>query len=175
MTEDEYKTPVGGAEDDQEGTSRRGFLTKSLTISLVGLTAAAGICLCGVSGCQHRKANTPVIALEYIHVTRGRISVDIAKIEPLTKIGGSAKIVLPHMNDQILIARYSPDGYAALSNRCTHRGAEVEYVPKDKVLRCVNYGHSVYRLNGEVIRGPAPRPLRAYRTLLFRGQLEVFL
>ncbi|MCD6497947.1 MAG: Rieske (2Fe-2S) protein [Deltaproteobacteria bacterium] len=175
MTEDAHKIPVSGAEDDTEGTSRRGFLTQSLTISLIGLTAAAGVCLCGVSGCQHRKANTPVIALEHIHVMRGRLSLDIGKIGPLTKVGGSAKVVLPHMNDQILIARYASDGYAALSNRCTHRGAEVEYVPKDQVLRCVNYGHSVYRLNGSVFRGPAPRPLRVYRTLLFGGNLEVFL
>ena len=162
---------------DEKGRAeptRRRFLRDGVAFGLFGLTAVAGICLCQ-GGCRQRKAHTPVIPAQLVTVTRGKLTIQVSKVEPLRKVGGSAKVVHPDLPHEILIARPSQDRYVAVSDRCTHRGAEVEYDPTHRCFVCVNYGHSVFSLTGTVLRGPAPRPLPTYRTLLAGDNLEVFL
>ncbi len=164
-------------EDKKENAkepSRRQFLREGVAVGFLGLTAVAGICLCQ-GGCKQRRAHTPVIPAALVQVSRGKISIQVAKVEPLQKVGGSAKVVHPALPQEILIARPTELRYVAVSDRCTHRGAEVEYDPGHRHFVCVNYGHSVYSLTGTVLRGPAPRPLPTYKTLLAGEVLEVFL
>lgn len=102
--------------------------------------------------------------------------MDVQKVPALEKVGGSAKVVNEDLKNQILVVHMDVNRYVAMSNRCTHRGGEVEYRSKDKTLICANNcGRSVFRINGEVIRGPAPKPLETYKVLFFEGKLEVFL
>lgn len=54
-----------------------------------------------------------------------------------------------------------PDGtHAAVLTRCTHRGCQVE--PAGDRLACPCHG-SEYRFTGEVLQGPAERPLQRYK------------
>ena len=50
------------------------------------------------------------------------------------------------------------DGFRALSSVCTHLGCITRYQPDDGVIACPCHG-SRFSLDGEVIAGPAPRPL----------------
>lgn len=143
-------------------------------MSVVSLTAAAGVCLCCLGGCKKNKADTPVISEKYMELIDGRISLEVQRIEPLQEVGGAAKVVHPKLDGEILVIRAAKHRYVALSNRCTHRGGEVSYDGKKKRLVCGNYGHSVFRLNGQVVNGPANRALKSYRTLVFQGKLEIF-
>lgn len=53
-----------------------------------------------------------------------------------------------------------PDGnHAAVLTRCTHRGCQVE--PSGDRLACPCHG-SEYRFTGEVLNGPAERPLERF-------------
>ena len=65
--------------------------------------------------------------------------------------------------------------YLALAGLCTHRGKPLVYHHASHELRCVNFGHSRFGLDGMPIQGPAKRPLKVYRTLYLGGTLEVFL
>ena len=58
---------------------------------------------------------------------------------------------------RVIVARKS-DGFRALSSVCTHRGCITRYQPDAEVIACPCHG-SRFSLDGEVIGGPAPRPL----------------
>jgi cytochrome b6-f complex iron-sulfur subunit len=50
------------------------------------------------------------------------------------------------------------DGFRALSSVCPHLGCIARYRPDEKVIACPCHG-SRFNLDGDVIAGPAPRPL----------------
>lgn len=153
--------------------SRRGFLDSVLSVSVIGLTAA-GLCLCTLTGCV-KKDRTPEISAKWLQIKRDRVVVSVSKVSALRNVGGSAKFRHPNKGIRVIIVHPEPERYAALSDRCTHRGKPLEYDHKARRLRCINRGHSEFALNGAVLKGPAPRPLRVFRTLLLAQTLEVFL
>ncbi len=172
---DREETNLHPGEDAAEETSRRGFLRGGVALGLLGLTAVAGVCLCSMGGCKRNQVKIPVVAAEAITLGHGKVSIDLNRVEPLQKVGGAARLRHPRISDELLIARYEANAFAAVSDHCTHRGGQIVYRPRDHLFVCSNYGHSVFRLSGQVIRGPAPRPLPAYRTLLVGNTLEVFI
>lgn len=50
------------------------------------------------------------------------------------------------------------DGFRALSSVCTHLGCITRYQPDENIITCPCHG-SRFTLDGDVIAGPAPRPL----------------
>lgn len=57
------------------------------------------------------------------------------------------------------------DGFRALSSVCTHLGCIARYQPDANQITCPCHG-SRFELDGEVLAGPAPRPLRWLQMLL---------
>jgi len=53
----------------------------------------------------------------------------------------------------------APGGFRAFSSVCTHLGCITRYQPDRNLIACPCHG-SRFALDGEVIAGPAPRPLR---------------
>ncbi len=51
------------------------------------------------------------------------------------------------------------DGFRALSMVCTHLGCITRYQPDKNLIACPCHG-SRFAMDGEVVHGPAPRPLR---------------
>jgi nitrite reductase/ring-hydroxylating ferredoxin subunit len=149
-------------------------MASGLALSVMGITAAAGVCLCCIGACRKKKADTPVVAQKHFALLDGRISIDVENVAPLRSVGGSVKVAHPKLKEAILIIRSAKHRYEAVSVVCTHRGGEISFDKKKKRLVCGNYGHSVFRLTGQVVRGPANRPLKTYRTLIFGGKLEIF-
>lgn len=67
----------------------------------------------------------------------------------------------------------SPDGFRALSSVCTHLGCITRYQPDQRVIACPCHG-SRFSLDGEVLAGPAPRPLPQFQMALTTdGEIEV--
>lgn len=153
--------------------SRRGFLDTALSVSVIGLTAA-GLCLCTLTGCV-KKDRTPEIPAKWLQVKKDRVVILVGKVSALRNVGGSAKFTHPKNRTRVIVVHPEPGRYAALSDRCTHRGRPLEYNGKTRRLRCINRGHSEFGLDGAVLKGPAPKPLRVFRTLLLAQTLEVFL
>jgi len=68
---------------------------------------------------------------------------------------------------------HSQDGFRALSSVCTHLGCVTRYEPGRRTIACPCHG-SRFSLEGEVIAGPAPRPLLTFQmTLAPKGEIEV--
>jgi cytochrome b6-f complex iron-sulfur subunit len=68
---------------------------------------------------------------------------------------------------------HAPEGFRALSSVCTHLGCVTRYQPGKDLIACPCHG-SRYSLDGEVLAGPAPRPLPTFQmTLSPKGEIEV--
>jgi cytochrome b6-f complex iron-sulfur subunit len=68
---------------------------------------------------------------------------------------------------------HAPEGFRALSAVCTHLGCVTRYQPGKDIIACPCHG-SRYALDGEVLAGPAPRPLPTFQMALStRGDIEV--
>lgn len=57
------------------------------------------------------------------------------------------------------------DGFHALSTVCTHLGCLVQWVPDSRQLACPCH-RATYDLEGNVLEGPPPRPLRTFAVVL---------
>lgn len=68
---------------------------------------------------------------------------------------------------------HRPDGFRALSSVCTHLGCITRYQAGEGIIACPCHG-SRFDLDGEVLSGPAPRPLHWLEMgLSSRGEIEV--
>ncbi len=97
-----------------------------------------------------------------------RLSIDLDQVPKLKEIGGHITIRL--MNQDVLLLRDSEKSLRIINARCTHKGCTVKYSEKDNRLECPCHG-SQYDLNGNVLRGPAPRPLTTYSGEIEGGQI----
>jgi cytochrome b6-f complex iron-sulfur subunit len=66
----------------------------------------------------------------------------------------------------------SQDGLLALYQKCTHLGCAVPWVETEGQFHCPCHG-SLFNRNGEVIGGPAPRPLDIFPVTVKSGEVWV--
>ncbi len=67
---------------------------------------------------------------------------------------------------------HQPGGFLALSQQCTHNKCNVDFLPERGVIFCPCHS-SQFDLNGNVLAGPAPRPLDRFATTIRDGQVLV--
>jgi Rieske Fe-S protein len=127
--------------------SRRSFLGTS---ALVVLPA-----ICG--GCTDD--TPPPVSLPA--VTNNTIVLPFADFSALTKTGGSIVGQAKGYANPIVVARVRDDSISALDAICTHMRCTVSYNALNVELDCPCHG-STYEVDGTVIGGPAPRPLRVF-------------
>jgi cytochrome b6-f complex iron-sulfur subunit len=84
-------------------------------------------------------------------------------------VGGSVRRVLAGQG--VLIVR-TRTGFAGLSLNCTHKGCNVEWDEEKKVVLCPCHG-GVFDLQGNVLSGPPPRPLKRYRIKILDNKVYV--
>ncbi len=145
---------------DTGKVSRREFLATS---------AAAGACLCGLTGCNlllPQTGDTPLIqppAYEIVEANgKVDIVIDIGKTPDLLKEGCAVKIIDKRINDRIIVANTGKNGFTALSISCTHNGAEVEYKNDLKKFICVSFNHAEFSPDGRSIDGMKLKTLTSY-------------
>ncbi len=81
----------------------------------------------------------------------------------------SARLLAEH---QLWVLR-TPEGFVALSAVCTHLGCKLRHVPGVEQFRCMCHG-SYFSGDGDVVRGPATRPMeRVHIRLTPGGELRV--
>jgi len=78
--------------------------------------------------------------------------------------------------NRILAGRFyisrTEDGVIAMWQKCTHLGCAVPWVPEEDQFHCPCHG-SLYNHVGEVIGGPAPRPLDYFPLDISSGEVWV--
>ncbi len=60
----------------------------------------------------------------------------------------------------------------ALDSTCTHLGCRTRYNPESQLIECPCHG-GVYDVNGQVVSGPPPAPLRTMTTRVDDGKVMV--
>ena len=70
------------------------------------------------------------------------------------------------------VSRVGPEGVLVMSWRCTHLGCTVPWVTAEGKFDCPCHG-SIYNEKGEVLAGPAPRPLDLYPAEIVNNELIV--
>jgi cytochrome b6-f complex iron-sulfur subunit len=109
----------------------------------------------GVSACAMAAGGTGLLSIDFL---RPR-----ALFEPPTRFSlgppdaMDVGAVVTDEDHRVIVARLK-DGFRALSSVCTHLGCITRYQPDAEVIACPCHG-SRFSLEGEVIAGPAPRPL----------------
>jgi Rieske Fe-S protein len=72
--------------------------------------------------------------------------------------------------DPLIVLRVDEDDFRAFSATCTHLDCIVEYQKDERRIWC-NCHNGMYDLSGQVVSGPPPRPLQAFRVdLVSRGR-----
>lgn len=70
------------------------------------------------------------------------------------------------------VSRVGPEGVLVMAWKCPHLGCTVPWVESEGKFDCPCHG-SIYNTKGEVLGGPAPRPLDLYPAEIVNNQLIV--
>jgi Rieske Fe-S protein len=136
---------------------------------------AGGGCLCAASAPRSTCCITPDIEPESVAFSQGCILIDLDKAPSLAETGASATLIVPERNLDLIVVRPDRHRYCALSGLCTHFPRPLTYVPARRVLQCNNFNHSIFDLAGNVVKGPASRPIRAFPVTIERNALKISL
>jgi Rieske Fe-S protein len=131
----------------------------------------------GVAGCGLLAASCASLVTHAVTPVGGVVRLDPRALPDLAKAGGALKIQPTGHPEPIYVLRADDAGgkpvFNAVSPICTHQGCTVEAQGAQLVCPC--HG-STYSRTGEVLRGPAARPLRAYQTVTAAdGSIEIRL
>ena len=138
---------------------RRNFLTTSCKICLLG---AAGASIVALSGCG---AAYPVFKTT---VLDKKISIPL---EIFTT--NNLQIVRPKGWYYDIAVQKTNSGYTALLLQCTHQENQLEINGKNG-YSCSLHG-SVFSKEGKVMKGPAEKDLKSYKTLVDDNKLIIML
>jgi menaquinol-cytochrome c reductase iron-sulfur subunit len=86
-----------------------------------------------------------------------------------TKVNGWEKTVNSY---GVYILRHEDGSILALSNRCTHLSCRVNWKTETSVYQCPCHD-ALFGIDGEIIKGPQPRPLDEYETKIEENNLFI--
>jgi cytochrome b6-f complex iron-sulfur subunit len=141
-------------QDSQRGITRRAFLNWAWAASLVGLFGQAGGALLGFLKPR----------IEAGAFGGKMIAGQVDEFEPGT--------VNHIQSGRFFLSRLDDGGFLALWHRCTHLGCTVPWREEEGRFNCPCHS-SIFNVVGEVISGPAPRPMDIFPIEMSDGQLLV--
>ena len=111
------------------------------------------------------------VALLLPRVALGKkLAIKLDKLPALAKTGGwVAKKIL---GQPVLFVRVDNETVRAVDPTCTHKKCAVTFNPQDRRFHCGCH-KSAYDLDGKVLGGPAPAPLRRYRAKLAKDRVLI--
>jgi nitrite reductase/ring-hydroxylating ferredoxin subunit len=82
------------------------------------------------------------------------------------------QLMLVHIGDQRIAVGRCGDGLVAFSDHCTHRGGSLsDGALVGCTVQCPWHGSQLDVHNGQVVAGPAPRPIQTYALEVRAGQV----
>ena len=153
----------------EEGTrTRRGFLKMSATVLGSVIAVAIGIPLIGtLAGTIYR--------MKKLHWT-GVAEVASLPLEQPVKLSWIDQKVDEFIRERVerdvWAVKHSPAEVTAYSPICPHLGCRYNWHPDKHKFICPCHG-SVFSITGEVLGGPAPRPLDTLPKKIENGELSV--
>ena len=86
-----------------------------------------------------------------------KLAININRLEKLKKVGGS--VLLKIKGQPVLFVRENKEVVRGVDPTCTHQQCTVDYDEGKNIFICPCHG-SRYDLEGNVLKGPAEKPLR---------------
>jgi nitrite reductase/ring-hydroxylating ferredoxin subunit len=139
---------------------RRNFLKEAIAF------VAGGTLVSTFGGCSTG------LASYFVRTEGNTLHLSVNEFPQLRDVGGAIEIEFMEVPGHLVVVRTGPDSFAALSPRCTHLGCTVRKEPS--FFRCPCHG-STYTLEGEVVRGPAEKPLTRYEVRLVEDKITIAL
>lgn len=140
--------------DDQGGISRRQFLGYAWAISLLGLTGQAAAAL-----------------LDFFRprLEPGAFGGDVRA----GKVAEFAPGTVSHVQKgRFYISRLEDGSMLAMWHQCTHLGCTVPWREDEGQFHCPCHS-SIFNTRGEVVSGPAPRPLDLFPIAIIDDEVVV--
>ena len=127
--------------------TRRDFLKR--------VAIAAGGAVVGLSEAGCISSVAPVVRAQ---VNANLLRIETARPE-LANVGDGIQLDADALEYPVFLIKVSNDRFVALSTECAHLGCTVKKRPS--VIRCSCHG-SAYDFEGNVLQGPAERPLERF-------------
>ena len=145
---------ISSQESKKKGSTRREFLGLGLAASLVVLAGQASAALFSFFKPRFKPGSFGAV------VVAGQVD----EFEP-----GTVSYV---RGGRCYISRLEDGGFLALWQRCTHLGCTVPWLEEEDRFNCPCHS-SIFNVVGEVLTGPAPRPLDLFSIEIVEGQILV--
>lgn len=146
-----------------DGCSRRSLL-KGL-----GVAAAAAL-VPGAAGCMQQGGSDLPNATTTSCGTATCIDLSASANSALTAVGGA--LLVDVGSDTVMVIRTSETAVVALSAICTHAGCSMNFDSSQNLLVCPCHG-SQFNESGNVVTGPARRPVKVYSATLASNIITV--
>ncbi len=104
----------------------------------------------------------------------GGLAERVLAVGPLAELPVGRARFVRHGREPIWVVRTAEDTLVGLSAVCTHLRCILDWSDEEEMLRCPCH-EGAFDLNGNVLRGPPPRPLGRYRVEVQLGQIYVYL
>jgi len=101
-----------------------------------------------------------------------KIAIGLDKLSKLKTVGSSMTIKLK--GKMVMFVRDSEESVRGIDPTCTHEKCTVEYKTERRRIECPCHG-SMFDLEGNVLKGPAEKPLSLYETSLQDGRVVIDL
>jgi nitrite reductase/ring-hydroxylating ferredoxin subunit len=106
--------------------------------------------------------------------SQGKLEIDLGKARELADRDGAIRLEGKGLRTRILVFHGNDGKYHALTNKCTHIGGRrVDPVAGSQALQCCSVMGSTYSYDGQVVSGPARKPLTAFGVESRNGKLIV--
>jgi cytochrome b6-f complex iron-sulfur subunit len=146
------------------GAPRMGRRTALGTL-LRGTCALAAACA-GCGGAESPPApppgEKPPCGVTPGSAEEGWVEVPLSGHPTLLEPGGFSAVRLPEALLDVWVIHTAPGCYTAVWSICTHGACGVTYLPHERLLECPCHG-SRFDEEGQVLQGPATRPLTVFR------------
>lgn len=136
--------------------------------SLIALGAVLPACG-GGGGRSQTGPSAPALPVVNANVVNGSASVAIDSASALSAIGGAAQV--RSSAGVFLVAHTGQDTFTALSSTCTHETCEIIGF-ESNLFVCPCHG-ARFSTNGQVVTGPATRPLTRLTAQFANGVLTI--
>ncbi len=106
--------------------------------------------------------------------SRGSLAERVLKAGPLDTLATGEARMVRHGREPIFVVRVDEETLVGLSGVCTHLRCVLRWSGEEGALVCPCH-EGAFDLNGNVLRGPPPRPLRRHRVESQLGEIYVQL
>lgn len=154
--------------------NRRIFLSKAGLTVLAGYVGGSFLASCGTDeledlGTGNNNSGRPSDdSAEGININGNTITIELAKVRELENQGGWLLIT----GAQVLVVNVGGNAFNALTSVCTHSNCDRNWTFSNSRFTCTCHG-SQFDTSGNVLQGPANRPLNAFNTRIEDGILTI--